>query len=36
VRKVKGAALGEVVVDNVRETVVAELSADLEKRLKVG
>lgn len=36
VRKVKGAALGEVVVVNVRETVVAELSADLEKRLKVG
>jgi hypothetical protein len=36
VRKVKGAPWGEVVVDKVRETVVAVLSSDLEKRLKIA
>jgi predicted ribosome quality control (RQC) complex YloA/Tae2 family protein len=36
VRKVKGAPRGEVVVDKVRETVVTEISPDLEKRLKMA
>ncbi|MFP4658472.1 MAG: NFACT RNA binding domain-containing protein [Desulfonatronovibrionaceae bacterium] len=36
VRKVKGAPQGEVVVDKVRETVVTEISSDLEKRLKMA
>ncbi|MGM0610206.1 MAG: NFACT RNA binding domain-containing protein [Thermodesulfobacteriota bacterium] len=35
VRKIKGAELGQVVVDKIQGTVVVELSAELESRLKI-
>ncbi len=36
VRKIKGAALGEVVVDSIRETILATIPSDLESRLKIA